>query len=480
MDRRSAAAWGAVLLGGAVVGGLVTTAHPAPEVIRVSLGGGAAGARPAAAEAGSPVATTDLTLAPGWRVEYVLAGDLPALADPAGAWVARGAVGSAADALRIAQAFGVPGEPVPAQWGEGWVVGAADGSAASVSLTVGPLGDWWYAAAPQAVAGCAEPVPPLEDPAAGGPDRCAAPAPVTDLPADDEARSRALALAAQVGGWVGDDVRVTRDEWGVSVELRTRLGGVAAPYWGSVRFGAGRQVESANGFLGRFEAAGQYPRIGTAEAFARLQRGQALPWLPALGASSGERPVDSGALDETAAAPDPPAVSAPVPPLEEDPALTTVQRVQVSGVEPDLWILSGVDGEVWLVPAYRFLSVDGGERPVLAVPDGLVEVVSPHPLPPAPEPVPVEPVPVEPAPVEPAPEEPAPEEPGVPTPYPLVDPATVVGLSEAAATAWAQQQGIPSRVVSRDAEALAVTSDYRPERLNLGVADGTVVEAYLG
>lgn len=69
---------------------------------------------------------------------------------------------------------------------------------------------------------------------------------------------------------------------------------------------------------------------------------------------------------------------------------------------------------------------------------------------------------------------------------PTVDPATttlatrVVGMTEADATALVEGAGLTVRVVSRDGQALAVTEDYRVDRVNLTIEDGTVTAASVG
>ncbi len=50
-----------------------------------------------------------------------------------------------------------------------------------------------------------------------------------------------------------------------------------------------------------------------------------------------------------------------------------------------------------------------------------------------------------------------------------------LGLSETDAEAKAEMDGVPFRVVMRDGEALAVTMDYRPGRINATVENDIVV-----
>jgi len=70
-----------------------------------------------------------------------------------------------------------------------------------------------------------------------------------------------------------------------------------------------------------------------------------------------------------------------------------------------------------------------------------------------------------------APAQPAPEDvadvPTAPTDY--------VGLSEAEAVVFAEENNVPFRVVERDGEMLPTTRDYRPGRINAVVANGVVV-----
>ncbi len=152
---------------------------------------------------------------------------------------------------------------------------------------------------------------------------------------------------AQIGQPVAGGARVERDVFGVSVVFPQQLGGIETPYWPTVRFGAGGELESANGYLGSFDDAGPYPRIGTDAAFALLASGRAQPWLPAT-----SLPVES---------------ALPVPGGEP-----TV--VRIVGVAEGLWAVFGVDGSTWLVPSYVFSDAEGGEYPVLAIPEELIEV----------------------------------------------------------------------------------------------------------
>jgi hypothetical protein len=71
----------------------------------------------------------------------------------------------------------------------------------------------------------------------------------------------------------------------------------------------------------------------------------------------------------------------------------------------------------------------------------------------------------------------SPPETGGPDPVPLPD---VVGLRTRQAIERLVDAGFGARVVERDGVSLPVTMDYRPDRVNLSVADDIVVRAAWG
>jgi hypothetical protein len=282
---------------------------------------------------GSQAATGSAAL-PAGLVSYQLTGELPTLDSDATGYRATGSGATAADAERIATALGLS---APVATGTGWAVAERDGRTLTVSS--GPLGDWQYG---QAIAvACAEP-----DGTASGGD-CPDPAP-GEAPTDAAAIAAAASLLAEIGEPVDLPPQVQRDAFGVSVIFPREIAGIAMPYAPTVRFSDGTTVESATGYLGSFAGAGQYPRIGTDAAFALLQSGQTAPWLPAV-----SQPTADGALPGPAGEP---------------------VAVRITGVAEGLWTLSGADGSTWLVPSYIFRDADGGEYPVPAIPEELVDV----------------------------------------------------------------------------------------------------------
>ena len=62
------------------------------------------------------------------------------------------------------------------------------------------------------------------------------------------------------------------------------------------------------------------------------------------------------------------------------------------------------------------------------------------------------------------------------SPEAIFDATAIVGKSESEAAAAAEEEGCSVRVVERDGRALAVTEDFRPDRVNVVVEDGEVTE----
>lgn len=56
----------------------------------------------------------------------------------------------------------------------------------------------------------------------------------------------------------------------------------------------------------------------------------------------------------------------------------------------------------------------------------------------------------------------------------------LVGLGETSAAAAAAEQGFTVRIVARDGEWFPMTKDYREDRINIVIENGTVVRAFVG
>jgi hypothetical protein len=137
----------------------------------------------------------------------------------------------------------------------------------------------------------------------------------------------------------------------------------------------------------------------------------------------------------------------PAPDMIEDeqwvePTEPTEITLTLVDVVADLWWTEDVEGNVWLLPAYRFIGDDDGWYTVPAVTDEFM----------------------------------------VETP---TDDAVLAAVEQILAGELAVDEqlfadtaaefGLVMRVVERDGEPLMVTEDYRTDRINVVVADGVVV-----
>ena len=364
--------------------------------------------------------TGDAALAPYGQVVYHAGPGLPTLD---GRLHAYRVVPTGTDAVvrALADGLGIHGDPTTDDSGS---IVITDGDA---ELSVTPNGSWGFTrqSAGGSVSGsasgtcapdadCVVPdttipvdIPPFQPPTTAGTR--------VDRPTSDAARAIALAVMQRVG--IDEhDATVTVDD-GVTqwiVRADPTVDGIATEgFTTSVTVGAGGVVEYGNGYLGRAEAADEYPLIGTAAAIDHLNNGGgsfgAQPaWahdLP-LAASSASGGSGSAAPGNIASAePSPPVTGTAVPPgtgTGEPPATDTVppvtdtlpppsrQDITLTGADRVLLFVTSYDGtENWLVPGYRFRTEQGDGPLALAIddsfltPPGSVKSVIP-PEPPAP------------------------------------------------------------------------------------------------
>ena len=347
--------------------------------------------------------TGDAALAPYGRIVYHAG---PGLAPLDGRMHAYRVVPSDANAaLRsLADALGLHGEPTTDDSGSTVIT---DGDA---ELSATPNGSWGYtrqsavgsvssgasgACAPDA--DCVPPattipvdIPPFPPPTA--PERPA------DLPTSDAARAIALGIMQRVGlddhnSTVAVDDAVT--QWIVRAD--PIVDGITTEgFTTSLTVGAGGVIEYGNGYLGRAEAADEYPLIGTAAAIERLNNGEGsvgprpawandLP-LEASSASAGSGSAGPGSV--ASAEPAPPA-SDTVPPVTDTLPPPEPQDITLTAADRILLFVTSYDGsENWLVPGYRFRTNDGEGPSVLAIddafltpPDAVKSAVSPQTAP---------------------------------------------------------------------------------------------------
>ena len=454
--------------------------------------------------------------------------DLPA--GEADAW--RWPLTDAAAVADLAGRLGVPGTPeqVPPDLGGGWTVGGED---ADLNLSVSAGGSWWMGSTRSAssISVCTTPAAPADAPSADGSVVLGEPVcdplgPPPDLPTDDEL----LATARTVFGDGVELALTERSDWWVGVSATYLVDGRPSGVTGSYSVGSGGP--SAAGVLGTPERIGPYPTISAADALARLTAtggGSPMPLVASVpsdakaavssdgdvavssddpfpgavggsdaGAGSGssspgyageaESPTSEPALPSEPAVPEelqpePYPVPEPMPlPMPE----VVPEVITLVGVQPTLVPFSDVDGVMWALPGYRFADGDGSTWDVVAVSDEFFGVADPtgpgldEPAPGGVEP-PVTAVP-----------EPGVVDPGSPPsttvvggstggdPIPEAELEALRGLFEEEAYLLLESRASVVRVAVRDGVSLPLTRDYRADRVNLGIADGVVVEWWIG
>jgi len=300
-SRRFAFAAAALLIGLSACGdsSSKTVAGSSPVVIQLgglpSSGGGA------------EAASADKMMAYMQDITFVFDGDASTVGAAGSAWTLPG--GGSPDAARIAklaELLGVEGElrELPADQGGGWMIGSADYTTATLSVSADGMLSWWFNPAPSTVVGAVEcvyidpavdvvapetglpattevdPVAPADvatstiggDTAVAPPDGgCAAPLPPANVPDEAAAEAKAKQLFADMGYDNSSyEFEVYADEWGANVTAYLLLDGMRSPISLSVGFGAEGTVTYASGSLATPVPAGEYPLVGVEGGIVRL------------------------------------------------------------------------------------------------------------------------------------------------------------------------------------------------------------------
>jgi hypothetical protein len=444
--------------------------------------------------------------------DYELGAELPALDDPAEAWVLR----SSADADAVgdlARSLGVEGDvtPLPADQGGGWRVGADDGTAPSLWVSSDGAATWslsgawaddragWSCSSEGDMAGAGEsstpvepdPTMPVEEsPAIDPPDDrpevvCSEPAPPRNVPSASAAESLFTQMLGDLGvSTEGLTIESSADTWGAWVNATHRVDGMMTPLYWSASYGEDAELTYASGYLGEPVSIGDVPRVGTAEAFERLASGEGGWWNVMPLSRSSDAVMMSDTVVSSEPAVDIPDIAGDVMPPESEPA--TPITVTIVDVDESLWSVWDVDGTTWLLPAYDFVDSDGGRHTVPAIPDEMIEQdTDPIDTVPNEDTIPTDDTNVGPPPDTAVVPTTFPEQPMDTTP-PVSDPdfpgglGALIGLPEDEAAQMIAAAGFSERIVSRDGEDFAVTMDYRSDRVNLGIVDGVVTTATIG
>lgn len=377
-SRRLAFAAAAVLLGLSACGDASshTTSAKAPVVIHLGAGGSGAGR-----EGTKLSPTADRMMMPFQDITYVFDGTAPDLGTTGMAWtLPAGAKPDPAQIARIATALGVEGEvrELPADQGGGWMVGAADYSTATITVSADGLLSWWFNAAPTMSAeapctvggsgggvaiegdsvGVINAVPPASDAAPGSEPAapvdtiavdtplpvdtvpidmpvCPEPQPPANVPDSAAAETAAKAFFASLGlDPANYDYETYADEWGANVTAYLLLGGHRSPLTLSVGFGAEGAITWASGFLATPVEAGEYPLTGVDTGITRLND-ESGKWM-FYGYGGGVQPMAKAmpdiAVSTNSASP---AVGAPAPDAPVTPETSTGTVTVDSGVAVD-------------------------------------------------------------------------------------------------------------------------------------------------
>jgi hypothetical protein len=344
----------------AVVALVTTFTQPSQDLPVIALGGGGGGAPMAAADAPMSREAGPATDAPisdmMWIAvdyEFILEDGARVAAGTGPAWRFVAPADPAVLAARLTSRFGLP-TAGPAEWDAATLISQTPDGA---SLTLTPDGSWYFSAAPDPRLAwrCPEYVPDAA-PRAGEANvpldfECQPPPPAVGVPSTVEADALATALFADLGitGIRFQDTYV--DDW--SANVWGLIGVDGAPRDVGQHFGAGfgadGELRYANGTFARPVRLGDYPTVDSEVALERL-RAQ-------LGADAGG-PV---------ARPYPADVPSELPAERER---VTVRLVAAEVVEQYAWTR---EGEMVIVPHYRFRDSDGGEWWVIAIAERYLE-----------------------------------------------------------------------------------------------------------
>lgn len=472
----------------------------APTPIEVVNGGGAATVS-AEDSATADVPTADMRMAQ-WIAEYALGEGMPALPTNDVGYVFDTSVPvTEAQISAIATALGVSGDVVKIDEGYGvnWRVGPDDGSAPSVWVYEDAQQNWNYNAPWDGLV-YDEPCAVSVDSEGNETSDCPEPTAPSGVPSAGEAEQRVNELLAALGiDATGMRFDTFADDWFANVDVSDRTDDRPATRSWHFGFGAEGVLQYASGTLAPVQPVGPYPLVDIDTAVARLGEGFYGGFGRDVAIAEAEVALDSEAAVESVVVVEPEPADSDEPPLPEpagdepmpvDP-MPPLEPVVVTlvDVQPDLWWAWDADGTVWLLPAYRFIDTDGGWHVAPAVTDEFLiqadqaEVIDPVPVEgdggigdgaePVTPPESLPPVPAEEPGVDP---DPVDIEPGG-DPEAAIDLLEkLVGLSIDEFTDEALASGFATRIVTEDGESLAVTMDYRTDRVNVAVDGGIVVK----
>ena len=297
-------------------GGSTISGAKTPAVIHL----GAAGGRNTAA---APEAGAGAKMMVLQDITYVFDGSYPDLGTTGKSWtLPAGTSVDKAVVARIAKLLGVEGDvrQLSADQGGGWMVGAADYSTASLTVTNDGMLSWWYSPAPMApvAGGCAMPsdtvggtsagsetlnpagatsgtdavapdtavAPPdsvVVDPIPVDPMPCETPAPPVNVPDKAAATVKAKQFLTDLGLDPSNyELTAYADDYGANVTAWLLLDGHRSPIQVNIGYGAEGAVVWASGSLAAPQASDEYPLVTPEAGLARLNEQNGM-WMAGFG-----------------------------------------------------------------------------------------------------------------------------------------------------------------------------------------------------
>ncbi|MEY4992979.1 MAG: hypothetical protein RIS82_101 [Actinomycetota bacterium] len=250
--------------------------------------------------------------------------------------------------LMLGRVFSIEGTPKESQYSSAewptWVLGSEDGSGPNLYLNWSGNGSWWF-----------------NDPAAW-PSTVDTPIESGQIPSESELVEQANQIFANAGvNFPRDQIRVSRDTWGASVEASVFLdGGPTAEKWWMSWSDSGT-LASVSGFAAEFEQMGTFNTVSEHSAVSRLSDyrysgGVAYKFYESGFALPIADGIDTREL-ESESTPEPKIV---------DLTLDSAERASIT-----IW---ASDNSVWILPGYVYYAKDAFAGAVFALEDGLVKL----------------------------------------------------------------------------------------------------------
>lgn len=392
-------------------------------------------------------------------VTYSVVGTLPYLGDRLLAWSIGRRVKPSGELQKLAFSFGIKGETEKV--GESGYLATDATKQKTVNLWADDAGGWWsysnFGSQPGAV---------VSEPSCPPDTKCAVTPPEATRPADliepgDALRRTNQYLSRADMVPLNYALKATKTDYATEVYGPLTLGGVETNIGVSFVYGDGGELLSASGPMITIAMAGRYPIVSPMDAVKRLSN----PMYGAIGgavrtaadiAVSSTNGSSSGSVSS----------GAPADPSASSEANDEPINIPITGVRLVLMEARLSNGTHMLLPAYTYSNVDGDVGTVIALTDDVIafrknstdSTVSTMPIDGGqPEPAPVDPAPI-----------------------PQKDADSLVGLTEAEATATAKDRGWTVRIAARDGESFMLTTDYSATRVNLTVEKSVVTSVVVG